>query len=269
MRSAGTKGKRLHKIFQTNLADAEDRPLDSPEPTPMARLVTVGVTTFRRPEALARLVASVRRFYPDLPVAVIETDSNLSRGRNLLARAVTTPWMLLCEDDFEFVERTRVEALAEVLAHDPEVSGVGGELAEPNGVCRWAHDYRRVDGQILATPSKDPLRRTPGGVVYQPCDLIYNFGIFRRELFERVAWDEGLPLQEHLEYYWRARRSGARMALARGVAVLHHKDRPTDEYRAFRARNFRDLADVKHGAPIRAEGGYEWPAEGAQGEGGR
>jgi GT2 family glycosyltransferase len=225
----------------------------------LARLVTVGITAFRRPQALARLVSSARRYYPELSIAVIETGSNLSRGRNLLARAVTTPLFLLCEDDFEFFERTRVEDLAEVLTSDAEVWGVGGELLEPKGLCRWAHNYRRVDGQILARPSADPLRRTPGGVVYQPCELIYNFALFRRDLFERVAWDEDLPLQEHLEFYWRASRAGARMALARDVAVLHHKDRPSEEYREYRARNFRELADAKHGAPLRAELGYEWP----------
>ena len=42
---------------------------------------------------------------------------------------------------------------------------------------------------MTATPSSQVVDRSarggrPGGVVYQPCQLILNFGLFRRELFE-------------------------------------------------------------------------------------
>ena len=97
-----------------------------------ADLVTVGITTYLRPQSLQRLRESIRRFYPDLPVVVEDTGSNLSRGRNRLARLVATPLLLLCEDDFEFDERTRVDRLFDVLDHDPEIEGVGGEVLEPS-----------------------------------------------------------------------------------------------------------------------------------------
>ena len=112
----------------------------------------------------------------------------------------------------------------------------------------------------MACPSVEPARMTPGGVAYQPCQLIFNFGLFRRSLFERVAWDEELPLNEHLDFYWRASRSGlGKMAVAQGVAILHHKDRPSVAYSEARRRDFRALSDAKHHAHFRTEDHYQWP----------
>jgi len=226
---------------------------------PLAELVTIGITAFLRPQALHRLEASIRRFYPQLPVVVVQTESNLSRGRNRLARVVSTPLLLLCEDDFEFFEDTCIEPLMEVLDHDPEIAGVGGDVLEPRGRACWAHNYHRRGDTIVASPSTDPLRRTPGGVVYQPCQLILNFGLFRRELFRQITWDEDMPLNEHLDYYWRVGLSRSRcMAVARGVAILHRKDRPSEEYCRFRSRDFLGLVDAKHGAHFCTEPFYVW-----------
>jgi hypothetical protein len=189
----------------------------------------------------------------------VDTEANLSWGRNQLVRRVATPWLLLCEDDFEFSEQTRLEPLAEVLGHDVEIAGVGGDLLEPRGRACWAHNYHRRDKEVVATPSTDPLRQTPSGIVYQPCQLIFNFGLFRCELFLQVPWDERLHLNEHLEYYWRAGESTAwKMAVARGVAILHHKDRPNEEYCSFRRRAFHELANAKHGVRFAVDRTYEW-----------
>jgi hypothetical protein len=221
--------------------------------------VTIGITAFRRPRSLLRLRESIAQFYPDLPVLVVDTESNLSLGRNRLARAVATPLLMLCEDDFEFSEQTRIELLAEVLAHDVALAGVGGELLEPRGRVCWAHNYHRRGGEVVATPSDDAPRRTPGGVDYQPCELIFNFGLFRCELFRQVLWDEDMPLNEHLDYYWRVSQCRNHcMAVARGVAIRHHKDRPTEEYIRLRRRDFLGIVDHKHHAHFRTEGYYKW-----------
>jgi hypothetical protein len=176
-----------------------------------------------------------------------------------MARAVTTPYLLLCEEDFEFFENTRIEVLADVLAHDSGIAGVGGEVWEPRGRACWAHDFRRICEEIVAEPSQEPIRRTARGAVYQPCQLILNFGLFRRELFQQFAWDEDLALNEHLDYYYRvSQQGGRRMAVAQGVAILHHKDRPSEQYVQFRSRDFRGLADEKHRAHLRTEDEYRW-----------
>ncbi len=189
----------------------------------------------------------------------MHTESNLSRGRNRLARAVTTPLLLLCEEDFEFFEETRIEPLLDVLTHDSEIAGVGGQIIEPHRMICWAHNYRRQGDEIVISPSTDPPRRTPGGVDYQPCQLIMNFALFRCELLKQVLWDEDMPLNEHMDYYWRVSQCRSRcMAVARGVSILHHKDHRSEEYLRFRNRDFMGLVDAKHGAHFRTEHSYSW-----------
>jgi hypothetical protein len=48
------------------------------------------------------------------------------------------------------------------------------------------------------------------------------------------------------------------MAVARGVAVRHHKDRPSEEYLSARQRNYIEQANAKHGARFRTELRHEW-----------
>ena len=45
----------------------------------LERDVTVLVKTFERPEALRRLVTSIRRFYKRMPIVVVD-DSAVSKG---------------------------------------------------------------------------------------------------------------------------------------------------------------------------------------------
>jgi hypothetical protein len=223
--------------------------------------VTIGITTFLRRQSLLRLEESIRRFYPDLPIVVVDTESNLSRGRNRLARRVTTPLLFLCEDDFEFCERTRIEPLLDVLRHDTEIAGVGGELLEPHGRI-WAQNYTREGDDIVTHPSTEPLRRTPTGVIYRPCQLIFNLGLFRCDLFRHVLWDEDMPVNEHVDYYWRVSTcSRWRMAVADGFAIVHHMERSDPEYCRFRWRDYRGAVDAKHGAHFRTGNDYVWPKQ--------
>src|SRR4051812_3123450 len=101
-------------IPRTGREDLDDLAgVAGPSSPPLGDLVTIGITAFRRPLSLCRLRESIRRSYPDCRVLVQDTGSNLSWARNQLARAVETPFLLLCEDDFEFIGPTRIEPLAE------------------------------------------------------------------------------------------------------------------------------------------------------------
>src|SRR5262245_16714039 len=91
--------------------------------------LTVVVKTFQRPEALRRLVASVHRFYPDVPIVVVDDSAEalepppagvtrylhrpfnslgVSAGRNLGVREVETQYTLICDDDMVFGRKTDV-----------------------------------------------------------------------------------------------------------------------------------------------------------------
>lgn len=192
--------------------------------------LTICVTTWKRPDSLARFLASVRQTCPGLQVLVQNTGGNLSFGRNRLVDRVTTPYFLVCEDDFVFTAKTRLENLVEVLRDDPQVAFAGGEVDGPEKE-RWiiADFTRPFRGVVRLVAPREAYKFTDSGLPYLPCDCTWNFGALRTDVAKRCRWDEELPLVEHLEYFWRLSQAW-KCAFVPSVEIKHGSDRPTAEY---------------------------------------
>ena len=225
--------------------------------------VAIAITEWNRPAQLARLLDSIQRHMPGYPVEVEDTKGNLSAGRNRLYGRVPTPYLLMMEEDF-VVRSTTAEAVANavaILEHDARVWGVGGIANEPHpgkpppgqqavrsrGMVRWGHNFARRGDVVHIVPSVRPMRVTPGGVRYRPCDIVLNFGVFRTQLFRDVPYDNALPIHEHKEYFWRACQTGKEFAFLSSLIVDHIRDHPTAEWRAARRRSFVGRVRQKHG----------------------
>lgn len=95
--------------------------------------ITIVIKTFERRKTLEKLLKSIEKYYPNLPVIIVDDskknykksicekfsnlninylvedyDIGLSKGRNILISNVKTKYFLLCDDDFEFDERTNL-----------------------------------------------------------------------------------------------------------------------------------------------------------------
>lgn len=217
---------------------------------PLETKLTACITYYMRKASLDRLLASLKKHYPRLGIIVQDTEGNLSWGRNRLAQRCETPFYLMLEEDMEVTQATHLEWLVSILEHDDEIGGAGGQLDEDRGPVWWCHNFRPFRDRVDAVYSSEPVRVTPWGVAYRPCDLLVNFGVFRRELFVDTEWDEDLELYEHRDFYYRSsRKKRFKMAYAPQVQIAHHKDRPTNEYNASRgrARNYEAVIQQKHG----------------------
>lgn len=212
--------------------------------------LTLTITHWQRPAALERLRASIRRFMPGLPALIEDTGGNLSAGRNRLIARTTTEFVVVMEEDFVVLPETAAglrDAIS-ILDHDAEIMGVGGIAREPNrGRVRWGHNFDRRGDVCRVVASGRPIRRTPGGVRYRPCDLVLNWGAFRTDAFRRVPWDEDFPITEHMVHYWQATRAGQRFAFYAGLLIDHRRDRPNVQYNTGRRRDYGHLVKRKHG----------------------
>ena len=212
--------------------------------------LTLTVTHWQRPDALKRLQESIRRYLPTLPVLIEDTGGNLSAGRNKLIGRTTTEFVVVMEEDFVILPETAAglrDAVA-ILDHDAGIAGVGGIASEPRrGKVRWGHNLIRTGNVVTPATSWRPLRSTPNGIKYRPCDLVLNWGVFRTELFRRVPWEERLPVGEHQEYFWRASRAGYQFAFYGPLRCLHMRDRPTTTYNQGRRRSFAHVVESIHG----------------------
>ncbi|TWT43069.1 Glycosyl transferase family 2 [Thalassoglobus neptunius] len=249
-------------------------PIEPPSPTSTAensslsdirkqlpQLVTIGITAFRRPEALRRFVASIRRYYPTIPIIIgdngdqpvefddehlvslaLPFDCGISAARNAIVANFETPYLLITEDDFEFTSETLIERFVDVLDQDPTIGAVGGSLEIESQRCDFAGDFELFRRELFVRqPARWP-RHTSRETHYQIVDLVFNFVLARRELLEDHLWDERLKICEHVEYFysvWRA--ANWRVAVCRSVTCIHHQDRSND-YNPYRFRqNLRQL----------------------------
>lgn len=217
--------------------------------------VTACITQHKRPESLERLLASIRKYYPELKILVEDTGGNLSAARNRLTQKCETPYMLLLEEDFVFTGRTKLEKLLTVLEANPSVGGVAGCTNEPKtpgtvnrgGKIWWDRDFQRIQNQVFLAYGRRPFE-TLEGIRFRRCDIVINFGIFRKEVFEAVPWPEDFPVMEHTPWYWEAYLDARwHFAYVPEVLIDHLRDRPSREYNRDRNRNFGGRIKEKYG----------------------
>lgn len=222
------------------------------------------VKTFERPEAAKRLIASIRAFYPDIRIRVADDsrvpginftdsavgclsydnlpyDTGLSAGRNHLIDRVETPYVLILDDDFVFVEQTRIERFIPLLAHGvfDILGGLMLSSGSPNPHAAWMEQKGDTLYYEHVTRCEGPVR----------CDLVMNFICAKTEVLQRVRWDDELKLGEHLDFYMRAQEAEARVGFLPSVAIDHRPVR-SKEYNGMRhekARHYRQLFQEKRG----------------------
>ncbi len=179
---------------------------------------TAVIKTFERPHTLRRLLKSLQRHYPGLPVIVVDDsrqpaevpgaelirlpyDSGLSAGRRAGLQAVTTPYMLNLDDDFVFFRKSGLVRALRAMEAEAAIDIQGGKVI--NLPFFDAVDYRR-SGLFpnSQTPVLPPGTLLDGLPVYEK---VANFFIARTERLRLVDWDPALRLVEHTDFFTRAR----------------------------------------------------------------
>lgn len=185
---------------------------DGPKPLAPVEDVTALIKTFERPLICRRLLDSIRRLYPTLPIVVVDDsrhpgdwpgthavvlpyDVGLSAGRNEGLKHVETELFILLDDDFVFYRETDLSRAVAFMRAHPDVDLYGGQVLDlpffERGV---SSDNRDCFG--------GPPRTVDGFPVY---DRIACFFIGRTRTVAALGFDPRLKLCEHTEFFWRAR----------------------------------------------------------------
>jgi glycosyltransferase involved in cell wall biosynthesis len=203
---------------------AGQRGIDSVQPArsghgkALIRQLTAVVKTFERPRALERLIASMKRLYPELKTIVVDDsrdpapipgvstialryDSGVSAGRSEGLRNVATQYVLSLDDDFVFYRHTNLEAALTLMERHPEIDIMGGEVVHLPFFATT--DYSLATLFPTATPSTMAAGSYIGGLpVY---DKVANFFIGRADRIRLVDWDPALKRVEHADFFTRAK----------------------------------------------------------------
>lgn len=191
-------------------------------------------------------------------------DSGLSFGRNELLERVRTKFFVLNDDDFVYGPQTDLGWMRSQL-DSTDLELLGGVYLEPKTV-HWSglrqptlkqtarsiyqtlrtllqrargktYSIDRFHGRISATDDAVRLVHddTPGASPFRRCDYTTNFFMANTEAVRSKVsgWCEELKLQEHWEFFYRAKLGGLRVAHTDDVGVIHLRDRDPvyNEYR--------------------------------------
>jgi len=154
-------------------------------------------------------------------------DTGLAEGRNVAVRDVHTPYMVLLDDDY-IVDRPDVfETMFDtMLRHYKHLDILGAGLREGNDkdprdriyanfkttetdlMIMYGHHHRMMDRVWM-------------------CDVVVNFFLARTQVVRDVGWTPELKIGgEHYEFFWRAKKAGARVGSLPKLTIRHERKRP-------------------------------------------
>ena len=209
--------------------------------------VTFIFTTLERNEAAKRLIDSVRHYFPDLPIIVADQnhpndamrdyysqnrvdviwvpyDCGLSYARNRAVQTVSTPFVLIGDDDFIFTDMTDITAALSILCGDDNLGVVGGSIIdvyhdnkgiEYRALRRFECFLIHLDKwRTLVTIPIDylaPQDRCIAGHTIYLCEMTLNWALFRTDLFvQGLGWDETIKINgEHEDFFLALKKKGA------------------------------------------------------------
>ena len=240
--------------------------------TSLNERVQIVVKTFERPEFLRRLLDSIEEFYPNLRIIVADDseeyskpkrpqevilklpfDTGLKAGRQIAMGCVTTEFYLLLDDDYKFIQRTKIEELVRISDHY-NLDMLGANVEDyGKGIPRQYHGIMTGTNRRLILGPPRPSK-TPDMVI---CDYIPNFYLARTNSIRRIGgYDCRLKVGGHAEIFWRAKQHKLRVGYTKNVAIEHWPDWPNKKYANFRSRCMPELSTFW--APIaRQEYGFD------------
>lgn len=217
------------------------------------------IVTFIRDDVLFNCVDSIRDFYPDINIYVIDQgrptykkskffrdhrvncvrvpyDSGLALSRNLGMLISKEKFMVICDDDFIFTKETKLENWQGILEHRPWIGLVGGSLITRGQEWHYEHDLEKFEKFYVMKEIKDRNWLSLDGINYHYCDLVLNFFMLRRECWLGCPWDSEYKIvHEHLQYFLDLKDQGKwRVAYTPSVVALHDKKPHCDEYEVHR-----------------------------------
>nr|XP_055050504.1 beta-1,4 N-acetylgalactosaminyltransferase 2-like isoform X7 [Misgurnus anguillicaudatus] len=181
--------------------------------------VTIATKTFLRYNKLKVLIKSIRKVYPKIKIIIADDNPNPENlsgdnieqyimppaqgwfaGRNLAVSQVTTKYFLWVDDDFEFLDETRIERFVEIMEAKPELDVVGGAVSGEQYY--FSLEYIEDDeGGCLRRFQGKHHKPLPG---YDGCffvDVVVNFFLARTDAVRRVGFDPFLKRVGHTEFF--------------------------------------------------------------------
>lgn len=224
--------------------------------------IAIGIKTFLRDEKLFHAIEGIEKHFPGAQMIIaddghmseekfkiyrsfaygechkviqMQFDSGFGAKSNAIANALERPYLLVASDDFDFSPVSvgvGIQKMQDVLDQFKSISVVSGRVNQR------AYEFflEEKDGIIREIPV--PEIRTTGGYICGAADLTVNYSLIRKEVFEKVRWDNDARIGngEHGAFFVDLKRAGFKVGYLPEVNINEQEGRDSDEYRSYRNR---------------------------------
>jgi len=209
--------------------------------------ITLFIKTFDRPECVDKLINSIRKNYPEVPIMVandgklsipsydenvsvfrLPFDTGLSYGRNYMVDKCKTKYYVLLDDDFVFNEDTDLGIFYDLIK-STDYDIIGGMVNEATGPLSYFGNFDEYESYL----EQVPVKLKENGITR--CELILNFFIADVKATKQVKWDNELKLAEHTDFFRRAALNNIKVGVTQAVSIFHDRVRNSN-YNKFRNR---------------------------------
>lgn len=214
--------------------------------------VTILTKTFLRYKELDILIQSIRRLYPDIKIIVADDSftpqtvngTNIEHyimppakgwfaGRNLGVSQVTTKYFLWVDDDYVFLNHTRIERFVEIMEANPDLDVLGGAVAGDQFFFTFNYDEGDEEGGCLSRKLYKKHALLPGFPNCYYVDGVVNYFLARTKQVQRVGFDPFLKRIAHSEFFIDALGS-LLIASCKELSVGHQKRMNNAVYTKYR-----------------------------------
>jgi GT2 family glycosyltransferase len=174
-------------------------------------------------------------------ILLLPYNSGLSYARNKLIKKTKEPYILVIDDDYTFTEKTHLEPFFRLLLEKEDVGIVGGALADRTTVpTHILVDVQKNNANCITYISKPLIYQQSLQTKIQKTfrffqsELVPNFFMAKREVFEDIQWDKELRLAEHSDYFLRLKETKCKTLFTPDVVVEHHPENNSEIYNSYR-----------------------------------
>ncbi len=226
----------------------------------LAKLLTIAIKTFERPELVTRAVLSLRRIHPNIPIIIADDsrepisfdndpftatlhlpfDTGISFGRNRAIERVKTPYYLLMDDDLYFKLDSNLEGLIHVLeTTNFDIIGLRMlNYSTGKGYCRgelqFAGTLERVNDELVHYIGKNHGIHQG----YPRYDIVLNCFVARTNKVAEIKFDENIKIgKEHSDFFLTAKQNGILVTISKD-SFIHHRQIKSSDYFSFRDRGY-------------------------------
>ncbi len=208
--------------------------------------VAFNIKVFMRQQTAQKTIRSIRKTYGTAANVYVADDSKqalklrgatktfrlpfdvgCSAGRNHLVRQTTEPYIVQVDDDYVFDEHTDILRMVKLLEDHDDLVLVGCKCRHPRsgrvGWTKYYADVRIVGHKMIADrPTRKHIEAD--GLKWLQADVVSNFWVAKRRLFDVMMWDERLKIGgEHADFFLRLQAANGDQAIIQRVITLNLK----------------------------------------------